>query len=440
MLFCSEKTMGSERTMQEMEQERKKRWLWLLLPVFLVCGLIWYLLQTILPEELTLVEGQRVEFSIGLPISARSEESVEVLGVTTTPLADQTQLQLGTSIAAESLAQGETTVTFYLLNTIPLKTVPAQVVPRTELIPCGKTVGVQMDTDGLLVLDTGYVENRSGEKETPTKNILRPGDLILQANGEDLPNKETFLQVVEENGEKPMTLLIRRDGEEQTVEATPVYSCTDGSCKLGVWIRDSIQGIGTVTFYDEETDSFGALGHGIYDVDTGGLMELKQGKITEAVLTEIVKGQKGAPGELSGRLETEEVLGEIKKNTEIGIYGNTDQTAVFTGKSYPVASQTEIHTGDAVILSNIEGDEVKSYDIEIEKISRFGSDASKGLVVHITDEELLEKTGGIVQGMSGSPILQDGKLVGAVTHVFVQDPTRGYGIFIENMLEEERAA
>lgn len=426
--------------MQELEQERRRRWLWLLLPIFLVCGLIWYFLQTILPEELTLVEGQRLEFSMGLPISARSEESVEVLGVTTTPLADQTHLQLGTSIAAEPLAQGETTVTFYLLNAIPVKTVPAQVVPRTELIPCGKTVGVQMDTDGLLVLDVGYVEDRTGEKQMPAKNVLRAGDLILEANGQELPNKERFLELVEANGEKPMTLLIRRDGQEKTVEATPVYSRPDGVCKLGVWIRDSIQGIGTVTFYDEETDSFAALGHGVYDVDTGGLMELKQGKITESTLTEIVKGEKGAPGELSGRLETEQVLGEIQKNTEIGIYGTTDQTVVFTGESYPAAAQTEVHTGEAVILSNIEGDEVKAYDIEIEKISRFGSEASKGLVVHITDEELLEKTGGIVQGMSGSPILQDGKLVGAVTHVFVQDPTRGYGIFIENMLREERAA
>lgn len=425
--------------MQDLEQERRKRWLLLLIPVFLVCALIWLFLQMILPDELTFVEGQRVEFSVGLPISAKTEESVEVLGMTTEPLADQLHLQLGTSIMAEPLQRGETMVTFYLMDAIPIKTVPAQVVPRKELIPSGKTVGVQMDTDGLLVLDTGFVEDRTGEKKTPSKGILQQGDLILQANGQSLPNKETFLEAVEKNGEQPMELVIRRDGKQMTVEATPVYSRIDDVCKLGVWIRDSIQGIGTVTFYDEETDCFGALGHGVYDVDTGGLMELKQGRITQSELTDIVKGEKGAPGELSGRLDTEQILGEIETNTDIGIYGTTDAVSVFTGKSYPVATREEVHTGKAVMLSNIRGEQVEAYEIEIEKINRFGNESSKGLVVHITDERLLEATGGIVQGMSGSPILQDGKFVAAVTHVFVQDPTRGYGIFLEDMMESAQS-
>ncbi len=224
-----------------------------------------------------------------------------------------------------------------------------------------------------------------------------------------------------------------RDGKTNTVQIEPVYSPADKAYKLGVWVRDSIQGIGTVTFFDEETNRFGALGHGIYDVDTGGLMSLKQGHITSAQLTDIVKGEKGVPGELEGFIAADEVLGDITKNTEIGIFGDA-KTAAFTGDSYPIGVQTEVEENKATILSNIAGDTVIPYEIEIEQVNHFAKDNNKGMVIHVTDERLLEQTGGIVQGMSGSPIMQNGKLIGAVTHVFVNDPTRGYGIFIENML------
>lgn len=412
----------------------KCRWKCLTLWVVAAVLFCWGLIRFLLPDDMTLMAGRTTAYNLRLPVSVKTEESVEVLGISAKPTADNFHLSLGTEVSAEAHEAGSTEVTFYLFDKVPVKTVSANILPDTKLIPCGRTVGVQMDTDGLLVLGTGFVEDAEGNKTEPCKGILQTGDLIQSVDGKAMPNKEAFLEAVGSHDGTPVQVAFVRDGVEQKAEVTPVYSPADGAYKLGIWIRDSIQGIGTVTFFDETTDRFGALGHGIYDVDTGGLMSLKQGHITSSHLTEIVKGQKGEPGELNGIIEADEVLGDIEKNTEVGIYGTAD-TSAFTGESYPIALQDEIQEGKAQILSNIAGDEVRAYDVEIEQVHRFGKESSKGMVIHVTDPDLLSKTGGIVQGMSGSPILQNGKLVGAVTHVFVNDPTRGYGIFIENMLE-----
>lgn len=391
----------------------------------------WSSLGWLLPEKLTLLEGQTMEISTRLPISAKTEESVGVLGITTEPLADQLHLELGTAITAEPKKAGNTEVTFYLCNALPLKTVPAQVLPRTELVPVGRTLGVTMDTKGLLVLGTGSIDGGC----EPSRGILETGDLILQANGRDMENKEEFLETVEGSGGQSVTLRLERGGKEREVEITPAFSEAEQAYKLGVWIRDSIQGIGTVTFYDPEDGSFGALGHGVYDVDTGGLMAIREGSLTGMELADVVKGQKGEPGELTGAVEMEEKLGKIRKNTEVGIYGRAER-GVFNGKAVPVATVDEIQRGSAVILSDLEGNGVQEYAIEISSVDRSGDKKHKDMTLRITDPRLLEKTGGIVQGMSGSPIIQGGRLVGAVTHVFSKDPTRGYGIFIENMMSQ----
>ena len=306
------------------------------------------------------------------------------------------------------------------------------------LVPVGKTVGVTMDTQGLLVLGTGSVDGENDRIYTPCKGILQAGALLIEADGQILENKEMFMKTVEKSGGQAVSLRLQRGGREKEVAVTPVFSTADGTYKIGAWIRDSIQGIGTVTYYDPNDQTFGALGHGVYDVDTGELMQIREGALVSVELKEIVKGQKGKAGELTGKIELQEKFAHIEENTEAGIFGSIS-TAVFDGEALPVAATAEIRKGKAHILSDLEGNGVKAYEIEIESLRKDGGKAHKDMTIRITDARLLQLTGGIVQGTSGSPILQDGKLVGAVTHVMVNDPTRGYGIFLEHMLEQEKS-
>lgn len=300
------------------------------------------------------------------------------------------------------------------------------------LVPVGKTVGVTMDTRGLLVLGTGSVTGKNNHTYTPCKGILQAGDLLLEANGQVLENKEMFMETVENSKGNSVLLRVERSGREKELSVTPVFSTADGAYKIGAWIRDSIQGIGTVTFFDPHTQSFGALGHGVYDVDTDELMEIREGALTEATLTEIVKGQKGKAGELTGQVDLQKKLAYIEQNTKVGIFGE-GESAAFAGKKIPVAKQAEVRKGKAMILSDLEGGAVKDYEIEIEEIRKNDEKEHKDLQIRITDEKLLKLTGGIVQGMSGSPIIQDGRFVGAVTYVMLNQPERGYGILLEHM-------
>lgn len=306
------------------------------------------------------------------------------------------------------------------------------------LVPVGKTVGVTMDTQGLLVLGTGSVDGENGRSNTPCKGILQAGDLLIEADGQILENKEMFMKTVEKSGGQAVSLRLQRGGREKEVAVTPVFSTADGTYKIGAWIRDSIQGIGTVTYYDPNDQTFGALGHGVYDVDTGELMQIREGALVSVELKEIVKGQKGKAGELTGKIELQEKFARIDENTEAGIFGSIG-TTVFDGEALPVAAAAEVKKGKAHILSDLEGNGVKAYEIEIESLRKGGGKAHKDMTIRITDARLLQLTGGIVQGTSGSPILQDGKLVGAVTHVMVNDPTRGYGIFMEHMLGHNKS-
>ena len=302
-----------------------------------------------------------------------------------------------------------------------------------ELIPSGRTVGVTMDTKGLLVLGTGSVNGEEKKDFAPCKGILQTGDLILEANGQFMENKEMLVEAVEKSEGKAVSLLVERNGRERELSVLPVFSVADGSYKIGAWIRDSIQGIGTVTYIDPNSGSFGALGHGVYDADTDMLMDIRGGSLTAAELTGIVKGQKGKAGELTGKIDLQEKIGVVEENTETGIFGTAEELFL-AGEALPVANRNEIRKGKAEILSDLEGKGVCSYEIEIEGFGKKESRNHKDMTIRITDERLLRLTGGIVQGMSGSPIIQDGKLIGAVTYVLVNDPTRGYGIFIEDML------
>ena len=399
----------------------------------------WCALVYSMPDEIHMIQGKESIFEGNLPLQAEViEENIGVLKVNHQAVSENIHFDLAKPFTVKSEKQGTAKVALSIMG-IPIKTIEATVIPRTEVVAGGMAVGVSMDTRGIMVLGTGYVNGEENKIYEPAKGILQSGDMILQAGGKSLKNKEDLMKAVEENGEKAMPFLVDRNGVQQTVEITPVFSKEDNSCKIGIWVRDSTQGIGTITFFNPDRNTFAALGHGVYDVDTQELMQIKNGQITQSSIIDVKKGEKGEPGALTGNVGRDLVLGEIAINTEVGIYGTVEagKESYFTGKKLPIALQQDIQEGKATILSNIEGEEIKEYEVEIENVNRYSKNESKGMVIKITDKELLAKTGGIVQGMSGSPILQQGKIVGAVTHVFVNDPTKGYGIFIENMLKQE---
>lgn len=325
---------------------------------------------------------------------------------------------------------------YSLFGVIPLKAVTVSVVPRQQVYAGGNSIGIYMQTAGVLVIDTGAVKDRSGTVCCPAEHVVQRGDYIQAVNGQQVCTKEELVACICDSNGSELTLEIARKGEAVRVKVDPIENA-DGIYQAGIWVRNDTQGIGTLT-YIKEDGSFGALGHGISDIDTGDLLEISSGTLYDAKVVSIVKGEQGIPGELTGVIRYNEgyKIGEITENQENGIYGTLTGAPALTeeAKLYKTAYRQEIQKGKASILCSVEGTP-RLYDVEIKEIRMNGTDVNKGMLLEITDQELLELTGGIVQGMSGSPILQNGKIVGAVTHVLVNDPTRGYGIFIENMLE-----
>ena len=300
-----------------------------------------------------------------------------------------------------------------------------------QLIPMGRAVGIKLFADGVLVVATSDLDAGG---TSPAENCgLKEGDLILRINDQEIRSTEHLQTVLQETGDAPVTLTVRRGSRTSELE-TGAVRCSDGIYRLGVWIRDSMAGIGTLTFYDPETGSYGALGHGITDVDTHVLMPLSAGSIMETTVRAVKKGQRGEPGELKGDFSVQRDVGTVSANTSAGIFGTvSDENFAGDAKPIPVADPEEVHLGKATILCTVSGEDTESYEVEIVRLSPDKQDM-RNLLLRVTDRRLLEATGGIVQGMSGSPILQDGKFVGAVTHVLVNDPTQGYGILMENML------
>ncbi|MBQ2830767.1 MAG: SpoIVB peptidase [Oscillospiraceae bacterium] len=301
------------------------------------------------------------------------------------------------------------------------------------LVPMGCPVGIKLFAKGVLVVDLAREEDAL-QSTAALACGLKTGDVVVSANGEELRSTEQLQALLQRTKGESVCLSVRRGG--RLVELTAMPQCgEDGVYRLGAWIRDSIAGIGTMTFYDPATRTFAALGHGVTDTDTAMLMPLASGAVMEASVKAVKAGAPGSPGEMRGDFDLEQDMGTLYANTDCGIFGTLGESCeVDTARALPVASREDVRTGRATILSTVQGETAQEYEVLIEKIYS-PSTETRNLLVRVTDDRLLEKTGGIVQGMSGSPIIQNGKLVGAVTHVLVNDPTRGYGIFIENMLE-----
>jgi stage IV sporulation protein B len=319
-----------------------------------------------------------------------------------------------------------------LYRVIPIKTVQVDVVKETLLVPCGTPFGIKMLTNGVVIVGLADIKTASGTANPAAVAGLKVGDIITAINGKEVNTNAEIIETVTNSEGKELAFSFNRNNTNCSTKLIPVKSETDSSYKAGVWLRDSTAGIGTLTFYNPATKSFGGLGHGVCDADTNELMPLLNGDIVPVTISGITKGEKGNPGELRGYFTTDTAMGTLDANVPAGVYGTLN--SIPKGSSLEVAMKQEVKTGAVKILTTIDGGRPQYYDAEIEKVDYRDSVQSKNMVVRITDEKLINATGGIVQGMSGSPIIQNNKIIGAVTHVFVNDPTRGYGIFAENML------
>lgn len=307
---------------------------------------------------------------------------------------------------------------------------------QSYLMPVGAAVGIHIQTKGLLVLGTAAVTDSDGNSVSPAQNAVEEGDYILEADGVCVQTAAQMTEAIRKCGGGKLSLTVLRDGQRLTKDIIPVKTGA-GEYKTGIWVRDDTQGIGTLSFVDEN-NYFAALGHGITDVDTGQLVDMSDGGLYPSSVYAIIRGESGTPGEMVGNIiyGKNRQFGRVYKNTESGIYGrlSSELYAYDREKAIPAAGKNELHVGSAQLMCQIDG-KIDSYDIKIQGIDYNGSSGNKDFVIQITDERLLSRTGGIVQGMSGSPVIQDNRLAGVLTHVFVNNPEKGYGIFIEDMLE-----
>ncbi len=437
------------------QQERKYRgFLWLLLLAGIAALLfsIYFSYWNKIPSQIRIRAGVEQEFDFRVPVSGEiyrmPEEAAPVASVTDVDEKDEAFLLAGEENSADSIHVDfartvklkANQIDSYQMNlklfgVLPYKNVDIEVIQDKMLIPSGIPIGIYVKTDGVLVVGIGEFESSGGETISPAKYVLQKGDYILESNGEPVENKKQFIRMVEDSQGEDMVLTIRRNNEITDICINAGKNRME-EWKLGIWIRDNAQGIGTMTY--EGTDStFGALGHGINDVDTSILMNLEEGTLYRTEIVGITRGANGATGELTGYIEydSDNVIGEITENTAEGIFGVCDEELV-TNSVYepvPIALKQEIEIGPAQIICSVSG-EPEFYDVEIVEVNLEHENVNRGIVIRVVDEKLLMLTGGIIQGMSGSPIIQNGKLVGAVTHVLVNDSTKGYGIFIEEML------
>ena len=398
----------------------------------------YYKLDESIPNHIHILINQKELFDFSAPIEGRLEgNNLDVISVKQGKIdSDKIKFDFDTPFTVESSELGSYQVNLKLFGFIQFKKIKIDVINNIEVYPSGMPIGIVIETNGILVLGTSAITSEDGLNYEPALNILKSGDYIIAINHKKIKNKEEFIDYIQQNGENNVSLEIRRNNETMKVTLKPVKA-VGGDYKIGTWIRDDTQGIGTLTYIDKD-GGFGALGHGITDVDTNLLMEINDGTIYNADIVEIVKGQNGSPGEIVGVIDSnnENKIGTIINNTNQGIFGkvSSSYSNLQEQDAMPIGLKQDIEIGKASILCHVEG-EIKEYEIKIKDVALNNKNLSKGIVLEITDKKLLNATNGIVQGMSGSPILQNGKVIGAITHVFIQDSTKGYGTFIENMLK-----
>ncbi len=399
----------------------------IILLVFLFIMYSYILVIHYIPDEITIFEGENISLKTIFGMTVNSEDEI---------------LEVSANSGEKTIHKiGNETLSVSLFDKLFLKSVDVSVLPKTTVIPVGNIAGVKLYTNGVLVVGMSEIEGEDSKTYKPYENTgIEEGDTIVKVNDNLVNSTDDLIEKVNMSKGEKVDIEYLHDEETKECSITPVKT-SEEEYKLGLWVRDSAAGVGTVTFYEPSTQSFGALGHGITDIDTGDLLNIASGEFVTAKVLNIKKGEDGNPGKIQGTVEKQETIGEITKNTEFGIYGKIQDLSslnIDTSKEMEVAMREEIKTGKAMILCSLDNQTVKEYEIEITKIYRDNNYNNKSMEIKVTDEELIEKTGGIIQGMSGSPIIQNGKFVGAVTHVLVNSSTEGYAIFGDLMLKQSK--
>ena len=322
---------------------------------------------------------------------------------------------------------------------INIKKVKADIVKDRKIIPLGNLVGIKLYTDGILVVGLNEVKGEDNQTYKPFEmSGIKLGDSITKIDDVKVKSTDELLECLHKNNGEKVKITFKKDEKEEETEIMPVKT-GNGTYKLGLWVRDAAAGIGTLSFYDKLTNSIASLGHGIQDVDTGEMVDISSGEFTRSYITSIQKGENKKPGRIEGNIDEDKDIGIIYNNTKFGVFGHVaDKDIIDMNYNYEmdIAFRNEIKEGNAKILSTLENGKTEEYEVNIQKIFKNNNENNKSMIIKITDKRLIERTGGIIQGMSGSPIIQNGKFVGALTHVLVSDPTTGYGVFADLMVKE----
>lgn len=395
----------------------------ILIIFFLVVIFIYTCNITLLPNNLILIQGEMLNLKTVYGITLGEDADSEGI------------LQASSNINKNKVSNiGKLDVKLNLFGKFKVKDMTVNVIPNTKVIPVGKAIGMKLYTDGVLVVGMSEINGKKPYENTG----IQEGDRIIEINNEKVDSTDELIETVNKSNGKQIAVKYKRNEDIITTSIEPAKT-DDDQYKLGLWVRDAAAGVGTMTFYEPSSGMFAALGHGITDIDTSDLIQIANGELVTTNILSIVKGEKGAPGEIRGTIENGVSFGNIYKNTKYGVYGNVlnkSRLELNSAEEMEVALRNEIKTGKAQILCELQDGKIERYEIEIQKLFINNNEDNKSMVIKVTDKRLIEKTGGIIQGMSGAPIIQNGKFVGAVTHVLVNDPTIGYGVFADIMIKQ----
>ena len=402
-----------------------------LLLLILIIAYCYSLIIGYLPDQIILFEGEKLDIPSFFGINFSMEDEYGVI---------ETSSNISESISEDI---GVSKMNVNLFNQLSIKDIDVSILPKTTVIPVGNLAGVKLYTNGVLVVGMSEIQGDDNRMYKPYEETgIEEGDTIVAINDSTIHSTEDLIQCVNMSLGNELEIEYVRDNQTMQCSMTPVKTA-DEQYKLGLWVRDSAAGVGTVTFYEPSTKSFAALGHGIVDIDTEQLINISSGEFVTTKILNIQKGEKGEPGRIQGTIDNQQNIGVISKNTRFGIYGVVDNVLALNlnnSKELEVALRDEIQTGKAKILCTLENGKTEEYEIEIEEIYKDNNYDNKSMKIKVTDNRLIEKTGGIIQGMSGSPIMQNNKFVGAITHVLVNNPQEGYAVFGDIMIKQMRAS